>query len=360
VRLRWHCTSMYRTSQHIDNLKAKLAACQVSKDTLLSNESSRADQSYGNLYLLQISLRRPIAASFAQQGCIRTITVGDLQVTRNMDSEGTQVAKGNHVVPKGVAVEELDGGKKKLSKTCPEDVKTLLESKNLMPVYDKMVAAVVETSATRNLFGFWKDAEFVSIIDLFRDDFADAGVKVALCRRKSGSGTFRWLEFIDTEVVPDYVPQYDVANLSGQVIKTVYTTLEFPYGVAAEELKQWGGRKKLRDKIPIYVEKMMTEKGTMEEYEMLVQACVNEGVGARMKNWKLSKLNEVMAEYKPKFEAKGIAVFVCHKQEYVSHGPYGGHNEHFRWIEFVDRELQPNYFPQRDAVNKEEKDCTIM
>mmetsp|Transcript_10460 Transcript_10460/g.14816 ORF Transcript_10460/g.14816 Transcript_10460/m.14816 type:complete len:278 (+) Transcript_10460:33-866(+) len=274
------------------------------------------------------------------------------------NAEGTEVAGGKHVVPTGVAVEELDGGKKKLSKECPPDLKLLLQKKALVLTYDKMVDAIVSESNTRSVFGKWKDKEFVSIIDLFRDEFAEQGVKVALCKRTSSGGTVRWLEFIDVEVVGNYVPQYDVANLSGQVIKTCYTTLEFPKGVVVEELKEWGGRKKLQEKIPPHVQKFLEDKDLFDEYDALVQACVDEGVGAKMKNWKLDKLQEVKEAHAPKFEAKGVSIFVSHKEEYISHGQYGGHVEHFRWIEFVDREEQPNYFPQRTADAKEES-CTV-
>ena len=39
-------------------------------------------------------------------------------------------------------------------------------------------------------------------------------------------------------------------------------------------------------------------------------------------------------------------IFFARREEYVSHGQYGGHHEYFRWIEFVDREEQPSYHPQ--------------
>lgn len=275
------------------------------------------------------------------------------------DHEGTEVAKGNHVVPKGVAVEELDGGKKKLSEKCPPELKELLEEKDLVSIYDKMVAAVVEEGATRSMFGKWQDAEFDSILDLFRDEFAEKGVKVALCKRSSGSGTYRWLEFIDVDVAENYVPQYDVGNYSGQVIKTMYTTLQFPNGVAVEELKQWGdARQRLKEKIPIYVEKLIDSKYLKPEYDALVAECIEYGIGRNFKNWKVEKLQEVIKNHTPSFEAKGVSIFVCKKEEYISHGQYGGHMEYFRWIEFVDRELQPNYAPQRDADGKKES-CVI-
>lgn len=277
------------------------------------------------------------------------------------DSEaGTQVAKGKHVVPDGVAVEELDGGKKTLAEICPPPLAALLGKKGLRSVYDKMVQAIVEESRTRNVFGTWKDEEFVSIVDLFRDEFAEKGVKVVLCKRKSGSGTFRWLEFIDTEVVKDYIPQYDVENHSGQVVKTIYTTLEFPYGVSVEQLKNYGnGKKKLKEKMPIYVEKMLTDKNLISEYDTLINACITEGVGSRLKNWKTDKLKAIVDRHTPAFAQKGVALFLCLKSEYVSHGQYGGHYEYFRWLEFVDRDLQPNYYPQRDAATNSEKGCVI-
>jgi hypothetical protein len=266
------------------------------------------------------------------------------------DHEGIiVVVKGNHVVPKGVAVEELDGDKKKLSEECPEALKELLDANGLMAVYDKMVQAIVEESNTRNFFGKWKDQEFISILDLFKEDFGAKGVKVALCKRRSGSGIIRWLEFIDVDEQPTYVPQFDVANFSGQVIKTCYTRLEFPYGVAVEEFKQYGkSRKRLKEKSPIFVQKLIEEKDLQAEYDELVDDCVTNGCG-KYKNWSLEKLNEFGKTHRVKFEAKGVCLFISQKEEYISHGQYGGHVEYFRWVEFVDREEQPNYYPQRDA-----------
>jgi len=194
--------------------------------------------------------------------------------------EGTEVAKGNHVVPDGVAVEELKnyGGHKDLKNECPTAVRDLLTSKDVWDVYDKFVQSIFDDTTTRAvLIGKWRDAQFVSVLDHFRDDFTAKGIKVALCKRSSGSGTNRWLEFIDVEAVGDYVPQYDIANFSGQIIKTVYHKLKFPNGVAVEELKNWGGRKKLKEKIPIYVEKILEKKGLMEEYNQMIDHVIEAG-----------------------------------------------------------------------------------
>ncbi len=239
-------------------------------------------------------------------------------------------------------------------------MRLLLEKKGLMDVYDSFVEAVVKTKSTRGPLGGWKDAQFISVIDLFRDQFAEGGVKVALCKRRSGKGTYRWMEFIDVNGLKSpYVPQYDVANLSGQIIKTCYTKLEFPNGVAVEELKQWGGRKKLKERIPIHVQKMIEKHNLQDEYNQLVDHAIESGIGSNTKSWNIDKLKDVMEVYKPKFEKKGVEIFLCHKQEFVSHGQYGGHTEFYRWIEFVDRSEQPSYYPQRDAATKKE-DCVIL
>ena len=266
-------------------------------------------------------------------------------------------------VPKGVAVEELKnyGGHKKLRDECPPAVQEMLTAKGVFDVYEKFVQSIADEKNTRGPLGKWKDAQFISVLDQFQDSFVDKGIKVALCKRSSGKGTFRWLEFIDVEKLEEpYVPQYDVSNMSGQIIKTVYTKLEFPNGVAVEELKQWGGRKKLKEKIPVHVETMLNKKDLMAEYTQMVDHVLESGVSKNMKNWNMEKLKAIMDEYKPKFAAKGVDVFVSHKQEYVSHGQYGGHYEYFRWIEYVDRELQPTYQPQRSAEEKDEKGCSIM
>lgn len=278
-------------------------------------------------------------------------------------SEGEEtVLSSGHTVPKGVAVEELKNyrGHKKLRDECPPLVQELLTSKGLFEVYEKFVGTLANEKSTRGPLGKWRDAQFISVLDLFQDDFIEKGVKVALCKRSSGKGSYRWLEFIDVEALEEpYVPQFDVSNLSGQIIKTMYCKLEFPNGVAVEELKQWKGRKRLKENIPIHLEKLLEKNDLMSEYNQLIDHVLESGVSSNMKNWQTEKLKIILEEYRPMFAAKGVDVFVSHKQEYISHGQYGGHVEYYRWIEYVDREVQPTYQPQRDADKRDEQ-CTIM
>lgn len=275
----------------------------------------------------------------------------------------SEVIKGKYVVPKGVAVEMIKNfnGKKNLLNDCPQEVRELLIAKDAFDIYDKFVQTIYDDKTNTNGFGRWRDAQFVSKIDVFSDDFAKKGIKVALCARKSDGkhGNTRWLEFIDVSVVGNYVPQYDLSNMSGQIIRTVYTELRFPKGVAVEELKQWSGREKLKGKIPIEVEKMLEKHDLMNDYRILVSDFVSSCSGSNyFKNWDIEKLKNLIDKYDVTFAEKGVDLFISHKQEWVSHGK-GGHMEYFRWIEFVDREQQPNYVPQRDADENDEK-CSIM
>lgn len=265
---------------------------------------------------------------------------------------GTRVAGGGHVVPKGVAVEELKNywGQKELQRKCPDEVRDLLTSKGALEIYEKFVDGVAQDRTTRSFpLGKWRDAQVLSVLDSFRDDFADHGIRVALCKRKSGGGFYRWLEFIDVDQWDTnvYVPQYDVANFSGQIIKTCHCRLEFPSGVAVEQFQKWGKRKKLKEIIPVQVEKMLQEHDLMQEYNQLIDHCIEAGCGAKFstKAWNIEKLKEIVATYQPSFFEKGVDVFVSHKKEFITYGGQGGHHEHFRWIEFVDRAKQPNYSP---------------
>ena len=58
-----------------------------------------------------------------------------------------EVYGGKHTVPSGVGVEELDGGKQKLSKECPAPVKEILDRHDLVATHDSIVASIVESLA---------------------------------------------------------------------------------------------------------------------------------------------------------------------------------------------------------------------
>ena len=292
----WH---MHTVATHGGRLQTRVKnTCQIQ----MAQKSARLISSTTAVHHLHAS-KKPLIPTMTIINTVEQTPLEDevylgeegTDTTLGSDEPGSAVARGSYTVPNGVAVEPLKnyGGHKDLQNTCPDDVRHLLETKGLFDVYDKFVQAIVDTKNTRgSLLGKWKDAQFISVLDLFRDEFTDKGVRVALCKRKSGKGTYRWLEFIDVDAVGDtYEPQYDVANRSGQVVKTAYSRLQFPNGVAVEELKQWGGRRKLKEKIPVHVEKMLTEHGLMKEYDQMVDHVIEAGAGSFLKgSWDMNKL----------------------------------------------------------------------
>lgn len=182
-------------------------------------------------------------------------------------------------------------------------------------------------------------------------------MSVTLNKRESAGGTHRWLEFIDRTKMPDYVSMYDISNMGGTEVKTMFTTLHFPLGVYVEQLKNWNGRQELKDKIPPELAEFLQEKNARDDYDAMVDAVCATGAGF-WKNFEAKKVLPIVQEYRPKFEAKGIKVFLSVKQEHH----WNGVNQsivYFRWLEFVDMAKQPNYQPQRDAEVKDEDKCVI-
>ena len=282
-----------------------------------------------------------------------------------------EVAQGRHTLPTGVVVKELKKfqGMKEFKNDCPNCVIDLLTTKELCDVYDCFVQAIYEDTTTQNPFGFWKDQQFVHVLELFRDEFITTGnVEAVLCKRRSSKAVYRWIEFIDRDVLGrnEYVLQYDVSNWSGQSLKTYHAKLKFPHGIAVVQLQQWAGRKKLKQQsIPIYVQKLLTKYRLEQEYEQCIDKCIQSEASIRdatRGGWNVDEILEIIQEYRPLFRRKEIDVYVCHKQEFIVHGhiALGGHYAYYRWIEFVDRSKQPNYIPQRNADEKEEKACTLM
>ncbi|KAL7506483.1 hypothetical protein ACHAXN_004530 [Cyclotella atomus] len=101
----------------------------------------------------------------------------------------------------------------------------------------------------------------------------------------------------------------------------------------------------------------MESHNLTRENNQMIDRVVEAGVGPNLNNWQIGKLKAVLEVYKPMFHDKGVDIFICPKDEYVYYGEYGD-VEHYRWIEYVDREVQPNYYPQRSADIK--KDCVIL
>lgn len=275
---------------------------------------------------------------------------------------GVLVAKGRYKVPTGVAVKELKNyyRSNKLLNDCPQEVKDLLKYKRLTSTYNSFVENIsMNQKSFSKILGKMNDDEINSTIDKFRNPFEGNGIKVALCKRKSGRGTFRWLEFIDVDKLGNkYVPQYDTANLSDQIIKTWYNELEFPNGVAVKELEKRSFNKKgSKDGIPPHLETLLKKKNLFIEYDELVEDLVNANKSLKFSNWDTDACKNVIKAHSLQFEKKGVSIFLSCKRETISTGN-SIITDIFRWIEFVDRDEQPNYLPQRNA-EKRKHSCRI-
>ena len=62
------------------------------------------------------------------------------------------------------------------------------------------------------------DEQFIFILDQFKDRFADAGVKVVFFSKcTSTNRSACWLEFIDVDIMSNYVPQFNVTTSPGRI-----------------------------------------------------------------------------------------------------------------------------------------------
>ena len=109
---------------------------------------------------------------------------------------------------------------------------------------------------------------------------------------------------------------------------------------------------------------MMHQYGLMAAYKQLVDDCVASGGASKddAKSLKTASVQALVEEHQKVFREKNIDLYVCKKTEYVGNLKFGGDYEYFRWIEFVDRSLQPNYVAQRDAAarGKQGDGCLVM
>ena len=255
------------------------------------------------------------------------------------------VAGGRHSVPRPVAVLEITGKSTKLKDPAPPQVQQLMERNNLWPMYQDFVQALIQAAGATTTWDKCKSHTILSVLAQFQGDFFQAkGVTVALCKLRPDSGnTFRWMEFVDATARSQcpfgkYVPQYDMANV-GQELETAEATLQFPKGVAVEALMD---DMELVLKTPPEVNDMMVRKGCMDLYHALEDCLVSSGMGDKA-GWSEATMKHATEVLVPQLEAKGISVYLSAKRE---PGDNGG-NQSFYWMEFVDRDLQPNYRAQR-------------
>ena len=290
------------------------------------------------------------------------------------EDEQTVVILGAHSVPKGVVVfEPLENyaGQWRLQTKCPQAVHDMMADKGLLQVYQAFVDAVCSHKAkTRKSLLLslhkWNDHALVNMIHQFQDEFQKKGLKVVLCKRSfvhSDKPTYRWLEYIDLDITKSkqqYVPPFDYANRSAQMIPTHACKIHFPNGVAIQEISSWRHRRKLVSNIPVEVQQMLEQHNVKEAYRRLLQEMTELHPSDNYKSaserhnsprdWNLKELSQMIQQQdkvQSKFRSKSISILLASKNEWVQHGERGGHSELYIWIEVIDRTLQPNYESQQ-------------
>ncbi|CAB9519222.1 expressed unknown protein [Seminavis robusta] len=271
------------------------------------------------------------------------VNYGETSVTKKGDDEQQTsyktVIHGHHKVPEGVVVEEL-GGVQKLTDPCSPEVLALLEEKDLLDVYQDCMKSIASAKSTRSWIRNWKSEEILAVLQEYEKPFAAMDVQVALCKLKPDKGmSYRWFEFIDTTKAKTYVPQYDVSSYD-ETLELLQTTLHFPKGIAVELLMD---RKTVMQTVPAGVKTMMEAKDCMDLYNALVDVLCQSVVGDDNNDASEAHMKELTNVLGPKFETKGVSVYLSGKTE----ASLEGGAKSFFWVEFVDRVAQPNYVAQR-------------
>ncbi|CAJ1932687.1 unnamed protein product [Cylindrotheca closterium] len=274
---------------------------------------------------------------------------GDFDAQGQVYGEATGAANGWLKVPEGVYVEGLNGVKK-LTDECPPKVRDFLTRKGLSATYDQFIEAIVKSKKTRNWARSWRTAEIQNVLNDFQELFLSNGVKLVLCKIIPDGGlAYRWFEFIDLSVAERYVPQFDFDNEGPSDLETLQTTLKFPNGVAVEKLTDY---KSLMEHILEPVTEMMEKKNCMDLYVALVEILCRGGDENEKKvGWSDHHMREVVNVLGPRFESKGVSMFLSAKVEKVTKDGKEVETP-IQWIEFVDRDVQPNYVAQRGVDMK--------
>mmetsp|Transcript_12685 Transcript_12685/g.23555 ORF Transcript_12685/g.23555 Transcript_12685/m.23555 type:complete len:309 (-) Transcript_12685:201-1127(-) len=275
---------------------------------------------------------------------------------------GQVICDGKVVLPSWCAAEELSK-LSKLEEKIPNEVESLLQEHNLRQEYDMMVKEIATRKGMKSFWGSWDMDRLLTVISSYCKAFERKKVDLYVCEKKrSTQHAYRWLEFVDRSKAPEqYHPQYDLylLNENSDKMKSIYGTLTFPEGVAVEYMHRTSAREKLHDRMPESVRALMETKGAMDEYNDLIQALCNTP-GGKMSTWKPAQIDDVICEYKVPFRMKGVGLFACVKVEYISHGQYGGHNEYFYWLEFVDLAKLCAYSPPKYEIGAKRKECAIL
>lgn len=253
------------------------------------------------------------------------------------------VANGKHALLPGVYAVEFKARKKIAAP--PSNLTAMLKRRGASEEFEALINALVSSKNTATTLGRWLIKNVAAEVALRSPRFQSLGVKVYACERRSEMRRHAWIEFVDVDDAQIYVPQYDVTSLTSKCIEVPYFMIRFPRGVYIEQLKQRDPREQLRNETPEDVYRLLVDKILVREYADLVDACLatEYTLGAR---WNPAKLAPVVAEHRPNFVIKGVDLHLSYKVTSSQSNLHPSNRLHV-WLEFIDRDLQPNYVPQR-------------
>ena len=246
---------------------------------------------------------------------------------RHVPKESTQV---NRYLHEGVAEVILveEGKIQRVVATdaeCPEQVRKLLDAKDLIPAYQTLVKAIADAGKSITSVD-----SIVPILTASEGVFLNKGIQVVVCTG-TFNGTFSqvtriWLEFIDTALAHHYVANYDASN-TNKIANGQYMP---PEGVALKELVV-GNKKKLVDECPKVLDSLLKRKGLaiLAEYQELIRSISDSAntKSALTGKWVTAGLISVVDEFEERFAAKGLKLVLCKNKWY---------GKSYHWLEFID------------------------
>lgn len=284
------------------------------------------------------------------------------------------------VFPDGVAVQELEAKEPRANKSgqtkekVPIDVKTMLEKYGLAKEYNQLMHDVKKKGTDEDKQ--WSLENIQGVLNSHKRPFAEKGIGIFLSFKDEfvphgPTGRhweyYRWIEFVDHSILPNHTPPRYDKNPSNFIQLYSYK-LEFPNGVAVQELeaKEYrvskpGCHRTTKEKVPIDVKTMLEKHDLVEQYKALMDDINTKGTDSN-EEWSTKTIQGVVDAHKLVFANNGVRIVLSQKEIHLGHGRTGRHWEHYRWIEFVDHSVNPNYVPgrPRESDGNSGGCCSIM
>eukprot|EP00977_Amphora_coffeiformis_P029906 scaffold43457_cov252-Amphora_coffeaeformis.AAC.2 len=263
------------------------------------------------------------------------------------------------VPPQGVAVLHLSDFKNAsaILNECPDDLRQLLEPKDLLPLYENLTKTLVDSKGqTRTWAESWRTTGICEVLQEYQPQFQSQGIEVNVCK----TDMIKWLEFVDMQVeaTVDYISQHAVGKKNIERLSTQRLERRAASGMLGKQQSYMmvpkedlliDGQVALSEHCPPNVQELLDRKDISSlEYETLDRAI---GQAKELDNfftiWKLvdAKIIEFppLQEFWSIFAAKGVRVLLCE-------GVGRERGQRSFWLEYVNVEEMPDYSSPYDVT----------